>query len=96
MKLAKTAATLTLLAGLMACGKSGVDADAKQLADLQCKAQKLSAQALTNPSMMQDSMKLIGEANELNARLTQKYTSDSDKAQLASAFSKVYPSTCTK
>ena len=74
---------------LSSCGSGSMAADAKKLADLQCKAQALMAKASSGDlSIIEESTKLSAEAAELSKELEGKYTSDSDKKAFGEALLK--------
>lgn len=78
-----------LLLLFTSCGGSSIESDAKKLADLQCKAQKLAEKAAAGDmSSMTESLDLAKEANEMINELEAKYTTESEKEKLAEALLK--------
>jgi hypothetical protein len=79
-----------LLAGalfLTNCGSNTIEADAKKVADLQCKAQKLIAKAATgDTTVAAESQKISQEAEKLGQELKTKYTNPIDIARFATAY----------
>jgi hypothetical protein len=74
---------------LTSCGGGSVESDAKKLAELQCKAQKLAQKAISgDKSIMEESTKLATETSALSKELENKYTSESDKTKFAEALLK--------
>ena len=75
---------------LTSCGNnSGIEKDAKKVAELQCKAQKLMKEAASGDmSLMTESTKIVEEAAQLSKEMEGKYTSDSDKKKFAEALLK--------
>lgn len=74
---------------LTSCGGGSIESDAKKVAELQCKAQKLMQKAtLGDMSVMEESTKLALEAETLLKEMEDKYSSDSDKKKLAEALLK--------
>jgi hypothetical protein len=72
-----------------ACNSGSIESDAKKVADLQCKAQKLMQKATSGDmSVLEESTKLSTEATALGVELEGKYTSDSDKKKFAEALLK--------
>lgn len=73
---------------LAGCGSS-VESDAKKLAELQCKAQKLAQKAASGDmSVMNESTQLAAEAATVKAEIEGKYTTAEEKAELAKAYLK--------
>jgi hypothetical protein len=71
------------------CGNNSIEKDAKRVAELQCKAQKLMTQATSGDiSILAESQKLGAEAASLQKELEGKYTSDSDKEKFTQALLK--------
>ena len=71
------------------CGGNSIESDAKKVADLLCKTQKLTEKATSgDASVIEESTKLTNEAQTLQKQLEEKYTSDSDKKKLAEALIK--------
>lgn len=86
--------SLTITLGLMAtmllysCGGS-IESDAKRLADLQCKAQKMSEKMMSGEvdlSDMSATVSLATEASELAEELEGKYTTEGEREQLEKAL----------
>lgn len=74
---------------MSSCGGGSIESDAKKVADLQCKAQKLIENASDGDmSVLEESTKLIKEADDLTRELEEKYTSDLDKKKFAEALIK--------
>ncbi len=74
---------------LTSCGGSSIESDAKRVAELQCKAQKLMQKATSGDmSVIEESTKLTSEAATLSKEIEGKYTSDSDKKKFAEALLK--------
>ncbi len=74
---------------MTSCGGGSIESDAKKVAELQCKAQKLMQKAATGEmTVMEESTKLASEAATLSKEMEGKYTSDSDKEQFAKALLK--------
>lgn len=74
----------TILTG---CAGSSIESDAKKLAEIQCKAQKLIEKATTGDmSAIEQSTKLTSEAAALSKEMERKYTSDSDKQKFTAAL----------
>jgi hypothetical protein len=74
---------------LTSCGSGTIESDAKKVAELQCKAQKLAQKAMTGDmSVLEESTKLASEAATLSQEMEGKYTSDSDKQEFAQALLK--------
>ena len=74
---------------LTSCGGGSIQSDAKKVAELECKAQKLLQKATSGDmSIMEESTKLASEAANLSKEMDGKYTSDSDKKKFAEAFLK--------
>jgi len=74
---------------LTSCGGGSIESDAKKLAELECKSQKLKQKATSGDmSVMEESTKLASEIKTLTNELKEKYTSDSDKKKLAEALLK--------
>ena len=73
---------------LVGCGGS-IESDAKKVADLQCKAQKLASKASSGDmSVITESSKLALEAESLVKEIERKYTSESDKEKFSKALLK--------
>lgn len=71
------------------CGGNSIESDAKRLAELQCKVQKLIQKAASGDmSIAEESQKLSSEAATLSKEMDGKYTSDSDKQKFAEALLK--------
>ena len=74
---------------LISCGGSSIESDAKKVAELQCKAQKLMQKATSGDmSVIEERTKLTSEAAALSKEIEAKYTSDSDKKKFAEALLK--------
>ncbi len=74
---------------LTGCSGSSIESDAKRVAGLQCKAQKLMQKATSGDvSLLQESSKLMAESAELQKELEGKYTSESDQQKFAEAILK--------
>ncbi len=77
---------------LTSCGGGSIQSDAKKVAELECKAQKLMQKATSydtyDMSVMEESTKLASEAANLSKEMEGKYTSDSDKKKFAEALLK--------
>jgi hypothetical protein len=74
---------------MASCGGGSIESDAKKLAELQCKAQKLIEKSADGDmGVIEESTKLTKEAAELTRELEGKYSSDSDKKKLAEALLK--------
>ena len=74
---------------LTSCGGGSIESDAKKVAELQCKAQKLMQEATSGDmSVMAESTKLASDAATLSKEIEGKYTSDSDKKKFAEALLK--------
>ena len=70
-------------------GANGIEKDAKKVADLQCKAQKLLLKAASGDvSIIAESTKLAGEAATLSKEMETKYTLETDKQKFAEALLK--------
>jgi len=88
---------------LSSCGNS-VERDAKKVAELQCKAEKLAAKAVKSISqagssdlatiqaesqkLTAESQKLASEAVSLYEKLKEKYSTEADKQKFSSAYLK--------
>jgi len=71
------------------CSNNTIDADAKRIGDLICKAMQLMKKVPSgDESVLAESQKLSQEAEALKNELEAKYTSDSDKTKLAEAIAK--------
>jgi len=65
---------------LTSCGGGSIEKDAKEIAEIQCKAQKLIEKSTSGDmSLIEESTKLALESEILLKELEEKYTSDSDK-----------------
>lgn len=74
---------------LTSCGNGTIESDAKKVAELQCKAQKLVLKASSGDmTVLEESTKLASEAAALSQEMEGKYTSDSDKQEFAQALLK--------
>ena len=73
---------------LTSCGSS-VESDAKKLAELQCKSQKLSEKVLAGDmSVSAESMTLATDAAKLSEEIEGKYTTDEEKQKFEEALLK--------
>jgi predicted small secreted protein len=71
---------------LTSCGSS-VESDAKKLAELQCKSQKLSEKVLSGDmSVSAESMTLATDAAKLAQEIEGKYTTDEEKQKFEDAL----------
>lgn len=71
---------------LTSCGSS-VESDAKKLAELQCKSQKLSEKVLSGDmSVSAESMTLATDAAKLLQEIEGKYTTDEEKQKFEEAL----------
>jgi hypothetical protein len=74
---------------LSSCGGGSIESDAKRVADVQCRAQKLMEKASSGDmSVLEESTKLATEAQNLSKEMEEKYTSDSEKEEFAKALLK--------
>ncbi len=74
---------------LTSCVSGSIQSDAKKVAELQCKAQKLMQKAITaDMSVIEESTKLTSEAATLLKEMEGKYISYSDKQKFAEALLK--------
>lgn len=74
---------------LVGCGSDSIESDAKRLAEIQCKAQKLVEQAASGDmSVLEESTQLAAESEALTNELESKYTSDADQEKFARALLK--------
>jgi hypothetical protein len=74
---------------LTSCGGGSIEKDAKEIAEIQCKAQKLIEKSTSGDmSLIEESTNLALESEILLKELEEKYTSDSDKKKLAAALLK--------
>jgi hypothetical protein len=74
---------------LTSCGGNSIDSDAKKVAELQCKAEKLMQKATSGDmSVIEESTKLASEAATLSKEMEEKYTSDSDMEKFAESLLK--------
>jgi hypothetical protein len=72
---------------LSSCGGNDVKADAKKLADIQCRAQQMQSKAgAGDMASLQEATKLAKESMDLLAEMQKKYTSASDKQELQAAM----------
>ena len=73
---------------LTSCGGS-IDSDAKKVADLQCKYQKLMQKASSGDmSVLSENTKFAAEVAELTKEMEGKYTSSADKEKFSIALLK--------
>lgn len=71
------------------CSNNSIEQDAKKVAELQCKAQKLMQKATEGDiSVLDEATKLTEEAAALSEEIEGKYTSDSDLEKFTAAFAK--------
>jgi CRISPR/Cas system CMR subunit Cmr4 (Cas7 group RAMP superfamily) len=70
------------------CSNNSIEKDAKKVADLQCRAQKLIKNATEDISVLEESQKIIQEAYALEKELKDKYKSDTEKEKFARALAK--------
>ena len=69
------------------CGSASIESDAKKVAELQCRAQKLAQQAMSGDmTVLEESTKIAAEATALSNELKGKYSSDSDRKKFAEAL----------
>lgn len=74
---------------LTRCGGGSIEKDAKEIAEIQCKAQQLIKKSTSGDmSLIEESTKLALKSEILLKELEEKYTSDSDKKKLAAALLK--------
>ena len=74
---------------LISCGGSSIESDAKKVAELQCKAQKLMQEAASGDmSVTEEGTKLKEELKTLSKEMKEKYTSESDMKKFAEALLK--------
>ena len=74
---------------LASCGGGSIEKDAKEIAEIQCKAQQLIKKSTSGDmSLIEESTKLALESEILLKELEEKYTSDSDKKKLSAALLK--------
>ena len=72
---------------ITSCSNNSVESDAKKLAGITCKSQKLVTRAASGDmSVIQESTKLSAEVISLSNELKGKYTSDSEKEAFAKAY----------
>jgi len=80
---------LFAIAILTSCGAASIESDAKKVAELQCKAQKLMQEAASGDmALLEKSSKLATEAATLSNEMQGKYNSDADKQKFAEALLK--------
>jgi len=83
----KLTTILFLVVLITSCNNNSIESDAKKLAEITCKSQKLLTRAASGDmSVIQESTKLSAEVVSLSNELKGKYTSDSEKE----AFTKAY------
>jgi ABC-type uncharacterized transport system involved in gliding motility auxiliary subunit len=90
-KMKKRIQTLLLIQAffliLTSCSSNSIESDAKRLAELTCKSQKLVTKAASGDmSVIEESTKLSAEVISLSNELKGKYTIDSDKEAFAKAY----------
>ncbi len=74
---------------LTSCGGNSIESDAKKVAEIQCKVQKLILKAASgDKSAVEESKKLTAESQDLFKELQEKYKSDSDKQKFGEAVMK--------
>lgn len=74
---------------LTSCGGGSIERDAKKVAELKFKAQKLMQKAISGDiSVIEESTKLASEAATLSNVMKGKYTSDSDQNKFTEALLK--------
>jgi hypothetical protein len=86
MKKVKTIVFYWVCLGLTGCGSNNLENDAKRLADIQCRAQKLMTKASANAldtSVLSEAQKLKVESEALLDELNKKYSSEADKKKMA-------------
>ena len=68
----------------IACNNSSLEKDAKKIAEIQCKAQKMAIKAASGDmSVLEESSKLAMESDSIVKAIEKKYVSESDKKKLA-------------
>jgi hypothetical protein len=73
---------------LTSCGNS-IESDAKKVAEIQCKAQKLMEKAATGDmTTLAESQSIAAEAISLQKEMEGKYTSEEDQQKFAEALLK--------
>ena len=71
----------------LSCSNASIENDAKKVAQLQCRAQKLAQQALSgDESVIEESTKISTEASALANELKGKYSSEADKKKFTEAY----------
>lgn len=74
---------------LPGCDGSSIESDAKKVAELQCKAQKIMEKASAGDlSAIGESNQLVSESEALLKEMEEKYPNESDREKLAVAVSK--------
>ncbi|HOZ14268.1 MAG TPA: hypothetical protein PK784_05730 [Tenuifilaceae bacterium] len=74
---------------MLGCSNNSIEQDAKKVAELYCKAQKLALKATQGDiSVMEEAAKLTEEADALSKEMEGKYTSDSDAEKFAVTLEK--------
>ncbi len=74
---------------LTSCGGGSIESDAKKVAELQCKAQKLMQKATSGDmSVMEESTKLASEAATLSKEMEGKYKDAADYQKFTTAYLK--------
>jgi len=69
------------------CGSKNIEADAKKVAELQCKAQKIATQLMAGDTTINaESAKIQEEAAKLAEEMKGKYTNPIDVAKFAAAY----------
>jgi len=85
MKSLKMIAVLTVSLLIFSC-ESSIDNDARRLADLQCKIEKMAERNMNGESVdIEESMKLTEDANKLAEELRGKYNTQKDQEKFADA-----------
>jgi hypothetical protein len=80
-------ATIFATCLLLSCSNASIENDAKKVAQLQCRAQKLAQQALSgDESVIEESTKISTEASALANELKGKYSSESDKKKFTETY----------
>ncbi len=86
MKKIKAIVIYFTLIGINGCDSNNLEKDAKRLADIQCRAQKLMTKASANAldtSVLSEAQKLKAESEGLLDELNKKYSSQTDKQKMA-------------
>ncbi len=73
---------------ITSCGSAAIESDAKKVAELQCRAQKLAQQAMSGDmTVLEESTQIAAEATALANELKGKYESENDRKKFAEALS---------